>query len=91
MTVEEQLLLNTMTSECTRLHKAIENIKAEIEQKKDEAERYYGHPLGFDKIETYRKCLDIIKNTRREKQNEVSSNIHSQKWDSTIKCNTCVW
>ena len=30
MTVEEQLLLNTMTAECTRLHKAIENIKADI-------------------------------------------------------------
>ena len=30
MTVEEQLLLNTMTAECTRLHKAIENIKAEV-------------------------------------------------------------
>lgn len=69
MTVEEQLLLNTMTSECTRLHKAIENIKAEIEQKKDEAERYYGHPLGFDKIETYRKCLDIIdKHTKGESE-----------------------
>lgn len=30
MTVEEQLLLNTLSKECERLHKAIEGIKVEV-------------------------------------------------------------
>lgn len=30
MTVEEQILLNTLSEECERLHKVIENIKADI-------------------------------------------------------------
>ena len=40
--------------------KVIEDIKAEIEQAKEQAEIQFGHPLGFDKISTYDKCLDII-------------------------------
>ena len=52
-------------------YKQIEDIKAEIEQMKEKAEIDYGHQLGFDKIYTYNKCLEIINNyIRKEEKNE---------------------
>ena len=42
------------------MEKSIGNIKSEIEQIKEKAEIYYGHQLGYDKISTYNKCLEII-------------------------------
>ena len=52
-----------------RLLGAIEDIRAEIEKRKEYAEIQYGHQLGFDKIYAYRACLDIIdRNTRGKEQ-----------------------
>lgn len=44
----------------------IDKIRAEIVEAKDDAEVKFGHPLGYDRIATYEKCLQIIDKYRQE-------------------------
>lgn len=45
-------------------------IRAEIEHKREETYKMFGHALGFDKIATYDKCLGIIDKYKVESEEE---------------------
>lgn len=66
MTVEEQLLVNTLSKECERLHKVIERIKADI---KHEAELSNQMPSSVMEI-GLRRALKIIDNHTMKGENK---------------------
>lgn len=49
-------------------NEVLDKIRDEIEHKREEAYKMFGHELGFDKIAAYDKCLDIIDKYKAESE-----------------------